>query len=102
VSAAALSLRLPAPGYGECIMTRLDDPVNGRRLRIDRADPVVRISPELLAQVPEPPSDWPVTFDGKILRIEGVNQTVIYRIRDILEPVPGYPGSWDYIGEWPD
>src|SRR5260370_1365828 len=103
MSVAALSLRLTAPGYGECIMTTLhgdDGQFSG--IRIDRADPVVRISPELVASLPEPPSDWPATYDGKVLRIEGVNQTVVYRIRDILEPVPGYPGIWDYIGEWPD
>jgi hypothetical protein len=88
--------------YGECILTQIYDPDGGTRLRIDRADPVVRISPQLLAEIPRPPSDWPATFDGKVLRINGVNQTVIYRIRDIMEPVPGAFGHWDYIGEWPD
>jgi len=88
--------------YGECIVTRLDDPLEGTKLRIDRADPVVRISPELLAEIPAPPSDHPATFDGKVLRIVGVNRTVVYRIRDVMEPVPGHFGYWDYIGEWPD
>ena len=88
--------------YGECIVTQVREPDGGVTFRIDRADPVVRIAPELLDQIPRPPSDWPATFDGKVLRIQGVNQTVVYRIRDILEPVPGHFGYWDYIGEWPD
>jgi hypothetical protein len=86
--------------YGECIVTRLDDPVEGVQFRIDRADPVVRITPELLARIPAP--DWPAAFDGKVLRIRGVNRTMVYRIRDVMEPVPWLPGHWDYIGEWPD
>jgi hypothetical protein len=88
-------------GYGECIVTQIHDG-DSVQFRIDRADPVVRITPELLAGIPRPPSDWPAAFDGKVLRIRGVNQTVIYRIRDVMEPVPGHFGYWDYIGEWPD
>ena len=88
--------------YFELMVTRVDDPLNGPQLRIDRADPVVRLTPEFLAELPRPPSNWPATFDGEILRIRGVNRTVIYRIRELLEPVPGWPGAWDYIGEWPD
>jgi hypothetical protein len=88
--------------YGECWITRIGDPANGTQLRIDRADPVIRISPQLLAEIPPPGSDWPASFDGKVLRIRGVNRTVVYRIRDLLEPVPGAFGRWDYIGEWPD
>jgi hypothetical protein len=88
--------------YGECWITQLYDPASGIQLRIDRADPVVRISPQLLAEIPPPGSGWPASFDGKVLRIEAVNRTVVYRIRDMLEPVPGALGYWDYIGEWPD
>ena len=91
-----------ADEYGECIVTRIDDPIEGTQLRIDHADPVVRISPELLAEVPGPSVGWPASFDGKVLRIQGVNRTVIYRIRDVLEPRPGAYGCWDYVGEWPD
>ena len=88
--------------YGECWITLIDDPIHGSQFRIERADPVVRISPELLANIPRPPTDYPASYDGKVLRIEGINRTVVYRIRDELEPVPGVPGLWDYIGEWPD
>jgi hypothetical protein len=89
--------------YGECWITRLDD--GGGGLRVDRADPVIRISPQLLADLPAPDDDpRPATYDprARLLRINGVNRTVIYRVRDVLEPVPGAPGSWDYTGEWPD
>lgn len=88
--------------YGECVLTLIHDVVNGTQVRVERADPVVRIAPSLLASVPPPGSGWPTSFDGKVLRIDGVNQKVVYRIRDILEPVPGQFGHWDYIGEWPD
>jgi hypothetical protein len=88
--------------YGECVIRALYDPLDGLQLHIQRADPVIRITPELLAEVPAPPSEHPATFDGKVLRIRGVNRTVIYRIRDVMEPVPGHFGMWDYIGEWPD
>jgi hypothetical protein len=88
--------------FGECWITRINDPIEGTQLRVERADPVVRISPELLAELPPPGKDWPASFDGKVLRIQGVNRTVVYRIRDVLEPRPGAPGCWDYVGEWPD
>ena len=89
-----------ADEYGECVVTQLLQPDGSVRFRIDRADPVVRLSPELLGYIPS--SGWPATFDGKVLRIYGVNRTVVYRIRDVLEPRPGEYGHWDYVGEWPD
>ena len=83
---------------------RLGDPDSGFRLRIDRADPVIRIEPGLLAEIPPPGSGYPATFDSdtRVLRIEGMNRTVVYRIREMLEARPGCVGYWDYIGEWPD
>ena len=90
--------------YGECVITQTYDPVHGTRLHVDQADPIVRITPQLLAAIPPPGAPWPATYDPKsrILRINGVNRTVIYRVREILEPAPGLSGHWDYIGEWPD
>ena len=90
--------------FGECIVTRVQvgNLTGPDELRIDRADPVVLISPELLDEVRQNPPDSPATFDGRVLRIRGVNRTVVYRIRDVLEPVPGMPGHWNYVGEWPD
>ena len=90
-----------ADQYGEFAITQFND-LDGVRLRIDRADPVVRIDPRLLAGIPAPGSDWPASYDGKVLRIHGVNRTVIYRIRDTPEPRPGCLGHWDYIGECAD
>jgi hypothetical protein len=90
--------------YGECVVTRTYDRANGDTLSIERADPVVRITPEVLAELPEPPADWPATYDAKarILRIEGTDRTVVYRVREMLEERPGARGYFDYIGEWPD
>jgi hypothetical protein len=93
---------MAAPWYGECVITQLCDPVHGTQFRIDHADPVIRISPQFLASIPPADSGWPATFDGNVLRINGVNRQVVYRIREILEPVPGTAGMWDYIGEFPD
>lgn len=93
-----------APQYGECHVTQLYDPDHGTQLRVDRADPIVRITPEFLAAMPPPGTPYPATYDPKtrVLRIDGVNRTVVYHVREILEPVPGWHGAWDYIGEWPD
>jgi hypothetical protein len=98
---AALTLRLP---QGQCICTRLDDGT----IRIDRADPRVLIDGELLPQLfvnpmagvslslpPDSENGTPF-WEGAVLRINGVNRTVIYRITEYL------PGIHSYIGEWPD
>ncbi len=96
---------------GECICTRLD---NGS-LRIDRADPRILISGELLDAIPigGPIAGYPEVlarnawldtagctdgsgYVGAVLAISGVNQRVIYRIVDYVPRVHGY------IGEWPD
>lgn len=88
--------------FGDCIMTTCRDPETGQiSLTIDQADPRILISPELLDKWEDRP-DFPASFDGKVLRIYGTNRTVIYRIRDVLEPVPGHLGYWNYVGEWPD
>jgi hypothetical protein len=91
--------------YGTCFVTRTCDRITGGyTLNIERADPVIRIAPELLAKLAEPSSGWPATYDAKarILRITGTNRTVVYRIREMLEERPGARGYFDYIGEWPD
>jgi hypothetical protein len=89
-------LDLPA---GECFMTTLAD----GSLRIDRADPRILISGELLDMLPSPHTQLDTTgcrsghgYVGAVLKICGVNQTVIYRIVDMVPRINGY------IGEWPD
>lgn len=102
------------PGYsrpgslprGECIITRLDDPVHGARLRIDHADPRILISAELLEAAATSPVDGvsldesactrPVNRVGAVLRVEAVNRTIVYRMVEYLPSVRGY------IAEWPD
>ena len=111
---AALTLKLPPPGCGEFIATRLD----GGTIRIDRADPRVLISGELLDAIAQfgdrgvpvdcltlnawldtagcMPPPWRATYVGAILKISGVNRQVIYRISEYV------PRAHAYIGEWPD
>jgi hypothetical protein len=83
---------------GECIVTCLDD----GSLHIDRADPRVLISRELLDSIAsgDPAGIWIESADGKfigsLLTIRGVNREVAYRITGYVSAVRGY------IGEWPD
>jgi hypothetical protein len=108
---------MPPPGdlpAGECILTSVydDEGAVGRAtgVRIDRADPRILISAELLVEsfiapapgvslntgmVREGPNGTPF-WEGAVLKIEGVNRTVIYRIGEYAPRVRGY------IGEWPD
>lgn len=82
-----------AAGFGECRLTRIDDP-GGSRLRIVHADPRILICPEILDEV-RAGSSW-ATVDDDRLRIEAENRTVVYRIAEYL------PEHGAYIGEWPD
>jgi hypothetical protein len=93
---------MPPPGdlpRGTCIVTRLDD----GSFRVDQADPRVLISAELLDAVngAGPRTPWldlaaRATYDGELLKIHGVNRTVIYRIGEYVHR------AHCYIGEWPD
>lgn len=79
---------------GECIVTEHRDG-DRRWLTFDRADPRIMVSAELLEAIAKAPGPG-VSLDGDILRIEGADRTVIYRIG---EKVPDYFG---YYAEWPD
>jgi hypothetical protein len=100
---------MPPPAglpQGDCICTRLDD----GGIRVDHADPRILISGELLREALF--ATWPGVslstgllrqdrngtpfWEGAVLRIEGVNRTVIYRITEYV------PSVNVYIGEWPD
>lgn len=81
-------------------------------IRIDRADPRILISAEVLDAIvkdcwqggsfsPEPPNAWLdlagcTTYDGALLKINGVNRKVVYRIVTYVPRVRGF------IAEWPD
>lgn len=113
---AARAVAPPPAGlpHGEFVCTRLE----GGDIRIDHADPRILISGEVLdsiarfADIGLPvdcvtlnawldttgcmPPPWRATYRGAILKIGGVNRTVIYRITEYLPSIHGY------IGEWPD
>lgn len=100
----ALRPGFPYPGglpTGYCTLSRLTD----GRIHVDRADPRVLISAELVDQVmighlPHAVLDWtgPVQLGpvGALLKITGVNRQVIYRLTEWMPAVRGY------IAEWPD
>jgi hypothetical protein len=100
---------------GECICAHVD----GGNIRIDQADPRIIIAAEVLDAVTRfgdsgalagdwlalnarldtarcMPPPWRATYVGAVLRIEGVNRTVVYRITDYVPRIHGY------IAEWPD
>lgn len=76
---------------GECVLTTVDDGI-----RVDHADPEILISPELLDEMRAGNLHPNVSLDGDLLRIEGTNRTVIYRIGDKV------PDLFAYYAAWPD
>jgi hypothetical protein len=111
--------------FGECALTQhlaAGPEAFGRgryTITVDRADPRILISDGILTALTERPSgNWPawqrnatltcrgdITYcgdcasrkdwTGAVLRINGTNRTVIYRIT-------GRHDDWTWIGEWPD
>jgi hypothetical protein len=101
----------PPPGdlpRGDCVTTTLfGDDNRPAGLRVDHADPRVLISSELLDNIADRPADALSigtqldlatchTYVGAVLKISGVNRTVVYRITEYVPAVHGY------IAEWPD
>ena len=89
--------------YGECVITRIDDPVYGSSLRIDHADPRILINAELVDEVADNPHPDVMldlagceTYMGALLKIRAVNRNVIYRLTGWL------PHERAFIAEWPD
>lgn len=100
---------------GECVLVRVEDPIEGPKLYIKQADPRAWITTELLAQVRDNPwapqvrnyhpwvtltppadADRGYRFEGFVMRIEAENQTVVYHLRH-------YDFARDaYAAEWPD
>lgn len=81
---------------GECLLTTFDDPRRIKRVRIDRADSVIRIHAELLdeihtAQAKDDPGLYASLADG-LLTIHGSNRTVVYRIGEYLAEQNVYVG----------
>lgn len=80
---------------GECVLTRI-----GRTgIRVDQADPVICIHPEIVDELRAGQYAPGVTFDGDVLRIHGMNRTVVYRLGELTrDPC----GRLVYLAEWPD
>lgn len=77
---------------GEVVMSRYDDPATGvPRLRIDRADPRVLFTAELLDRSDTAPA---LTRDGDLVRIVADNRTVIYRLVGYDAPTHCYKAEW--------
>lgn len=53
----------------------------GDRLRIDHADPTIRVSVDLLDQLRQGNRHPDMRLDGDLLTITGVNRTVLYRVQ---------------------
>jgi hypothetical protein len=80
--------------FGECILALVED----NRVRVDHADPRVLIACDLVHDIRagKKPRGKGITLTGDILRIAGVNRTVVYRISaERHDP-------YNYLAEWPD
>jgi hypothetical protein len=65
---------LVVPGPGQCILHNIDG-----RLLVERADPQILLSEQLLAQVAAGQGHADMHLDGDVLTIDGSNQHVSYR-----------------------
>jgi hypothetical protein len=82
---------MTAGGYdGQLVATRLPD----GEVRIDQADPRIRISTDFVDEWGRGAS--PSRFiPGDVLRIHAANRTVIYRVDEVAE-------NGDLLVSWPD
>ncbi|MEO3856212.1 hypothetical protein [Acrocarpospora sp. B8E8] len=91
-----MHLGLKAKDYGNCVVAQNFDGT----LTVERADPRILISAELLNIVRNLDRvDWMhpgVALVGDVLTIDGSNQTVVYRIGEKV------PDRYAYYAEWPD
>lgn len=86
-----------AAGYdGTCVLKHV-----GADLYIEHADPRTLISAELLDEIRAGNHHSAVTLDGDLLKIRGVNRTVIYRLSQRIRLIPG-SGQIVHLAEWPD
>lgn len=77
---------------GDCVLKRLHP---SGRVRIEHADPRLTIGAQVLDSIRRNPGPG-VSLNDDILRIEGVNRTVVYRIGAKV------PDQRAYYAEWPD
>lgn len=80
MSQSALKHELDVPGPGQCVLHNI-----GGRLFVERADPLVLLADALVAQVASGHGHPDMHLEGRVLMIDGQNQTVSYR----LEPADG-------------
>lgn len=74
-------LEYAAPGPGQCILHNM-----AGRLLVERADPVVAVSEELIRQIRAGGAHPDVRLDGKTLVIDAANQRVSYRLQACGQP----------------
>jgi hypothetical protein len=69
---------------------------DGETVHVDKADPQIVIASRLLDDIRNGWYQQWTSLDGDVLKIHGINRTVIYRIG---EKVPDLDA---YYAEWPD
>ena len=88
--------------YGDCIVSnRYDDDGLFAGLWIEHADPRVLISPELLTAIENNRAGWPATLEDGVLKIRGINRTVIYKITGRILNGDNWRDPC-ITAEWPD
>lgn len=78
----SLTHELVVPGPGQCVLHNI-----GGRLLVERADPLILIAEELVAQIVAGKAHPDLHLDGEVLAIDGSNSRVAYR----LGPPDGTP-----------
>lgn len=89
-------------GYGECIVSqRYDDDGFLAGLWIEEASPRILASPELLKAIEDDTAGWPATLEDGVLKIRGINRTVIYKITGRVLNGDNWRDPC-VVMEWPD
>ena len=70
-----MQVEYAAPGPGQCVLHNV-----GGRLFVERADPVIAITPELVSQILRGEGHPDLHYDGRTLIIDGANQHAAYRL----------------------
>jgi len=82
---------------GECVLSTYYCPETNRyQLRIDRADPIIWVSPDVVAELLARQPETFVEVDGDLLTLAGANRTVVYRVGEYV------PDRHVYVCRWPD
>lgn len=85
---AELAREIVTPGPGQCLLHVIrSGPADvAGRIFVERADPVVAMSEDLISQIRSGTGHPDCHLDGSVLTIDGANQRVAYRLERCGQP----------------